>query len=537
MTFADPAQKSDGIPTRPRRATAPFFLPAQPVPLSRILPVWLFGMLVALVPFLIVSTPPLSQQFFNIVRMHILADPAAYAKNFTIRWGPIPDMAMDLAVPGLSALMSIETASWLFMIVTLAMLTSGTLVLGRAVHGRWSTLSLLSFLLLYNWILVRGYANNLFALGLALWAMAAHVSLRHSAALRMAVSSVSCLAIYFCHLFPLGVFALVVATWEFGCLLQGPLTLRRVVRHAAAAIVPLVLPMALLVLSSTSQHSGAIELGFLRLRLKLELCLEALAVGNRFTDLAVLAGLCGIGVVALARGWLTCRPEWRLTVVALFGGVLFVPLSAFASYGVVERFSLSAAFLLPAILTLRMRDHRLQMLAAAALVLLFFLRVGTVSRDWSTEEAVIQSYSAAFSRLKPGSVLFEFDQDIDFPAPLRRPDRWSPPLDKIVALATLDDVLVPKLYLKSGQQPVLYSPANVALHAFQIEDRQNVRASDSDLSAWSRELRQRFPNLRGRFSAIYIAVFDPDHKLVMPPAGGHLVAVLAEHRIYELTYY
>jgi hypothetical protein len=170
-------------------------------------------------------------------------------------------------------------------------------------------------------------------------------------------------------------------------------------------------------------------------------------------------------------------------------------------------------------------------------VLLFFVRVGTVSRDWSTEEAVIQSYSAAFSRLKPGSVLFEFDQDIDFPAPLRRPDRWSPPLDKIVALATLDDVLVPKLYLKSGQQPVLYSPANVALRAFQIEDRQNVRASDSDLSAWSRELRQRFPNLRGRFSAIYIAVFDPDHKLVMPPAGGYLVAVLAEHRIYELTYY
>jgi hypothetical protein len=492
-------------------------------------------MVVALLPFLVVATPPLSQQFFNIVRMHILAHPEAFAKNFVVLWSPIPDLAMDLAVPSLSVFMSIEAASSLFIIVTLAMLTSGALVLGRVVHGRWSGLAMMSFLFLYNWILVRGYANNLFALGLTLWALAAHVALRRSTALCIAVSSVSAVAIYFCHLFPLGVFALVITTWELGCFIQGRMTLRRLVLHAAAAIVPLVLPMLILGSSSTSQHSGAIEFGFDRLLLKLKLCLEVLTIGNRLTDVAMLAGICGVSAIALGRGWLTCRPEWRLTVVGLVCGALLVPLSAFASYGVVERFSLSAAFLLPAILGLRLCDYKLQTMATATLGLLFLLRVGTVSKDWSSENATIQTYNTAFAALKPGSVMFEFDQDQNFPAPIHRPDRWSPPLDKIVALATLHDVLVPKLYLKQGQQPVQYSPANTALRAFQIEDRQNVYASDSDLLAWSTELRGRFPDLRAHFEAIYVAVFDPDHKLTVPPVGGHLVATLTEHYIYELV--
>jgi hypothetical protein len=215
-------------------------------------------------------------------------------------------------------------------------------------------------------------------------------------------------------------------------------------------------------------------------------------------------------------------------------GTLLVPLSAFASYGVVERFSLSAAFLLPGILALRLRDYRLQTLATVMLLLLFLLRVGTVSKDWSSENGAIQSYSTAFATLKPESVMFEFDQDQNFSAPLHRPERWSPPLEKIVALATLNGVLVPKLYLKPGQQPVQFSHANAALRALQIEDRQNIDASDADLVAWSAELRRRFPDLRNRFGAVYVAVFDPDHKLTVPPQGGHLVATLTAHRIYEL---
>ena len=54
---------------------------------------------------------------------------------------------------------------------------------------------LVGFLFLYNWILVRGYENNLFGLGLSLWALAAHISLRRSTAIRILVSSFSAILI------------------------------------------------------------------------------------------------------------------------------------------------------------------------------------------------------------------------------------------------------------------------------------------------------------------------------------------------------
>ena len=131
-------------------------------------------MAIAALPLWIAPVPPLAQHFFNIVRMAILADPAAFARDFVVHWGVIPDLAMDLTVPWLAAFMPVEQATRLFLLVTFALLTSGALVLSRAANGRWSVLPLLSFLVLYNWILVRGYANNLFALGLTLWALAPH---------------------------------------------------------------------------------------------------------------------------------------------------------------------------------------------------------------------------------------------------------------------------------------------------------------------------------------------------------------------------
>jgi len=143
---------------------------------SRVWLLWLIGTAVASAPLFVASLPPLAQHFYNLARVEILANPAAYAKYFVIRWDAIPDLAMDLVVPWMARLISVEQAAWIFLFATLALLTSGSLVLGRIVNGRWSALPLLSFLFLYNWILIRGYENNLFGLGLTLWALAVHLT-------------------------------------------------------------------------------------------------------------------------------------------------------------------------------------------------------------------------------------------------------------------------------------------------------------------------------------------------------------------------
>lgn len=446
---------------------------------------------------------------------------------------------MDLAIPWLTKFFPVEWAAWLFTLVELGLLTSGCLMLSRVANGRWSWLPFTSFLLLYNWILIRGYDNFLFGLGLCFWAIALHVTLRGATAARILVSCCSALVIYFCHLFPLAVFALVTGTWELGCLIQeGKVSSRSLARHAAASLVPLLLPIALLAHSSTGGLHGSTNFGFFRIFRKIAACIDVFWVGDRTGDVAVVAGLSVFVIVGFILRWWTCKPEFRITVLALPVVALLAPFDAFASYAVVERCGISFAFLLTALVGVQDSvAPRLQRFSALVLTIIFVLRIATVTEDWRAAKPVIQAYRDTFASLKAGSVLFQYKQDTDSPSPRQDPRRWNPYLDKVVALATLDGVLVPDLYLKVGQQPVLYRSKNLAFRAFQDESANRapeIKADGPMLRAWSTELQERFPDLRRRFTAVYLAVFDPYRRLPEALDGWRLVATLPEHRLYEL---
>ena len=407
-------------------------------------------------------------------------------------------------MPWLARFMPLAQASQLFVCIYLALLTSGTLVLSRV------------------------------GLGVCLWALAAHVSLRHSVVARTIASSVSALLIYFCHLFPLGVFALVIGTWELGCLLQEGISVRRTLIRATAALLPLVLPAILLLKSSTGELSNGIDFGLFEVVRRLKLSISAFAVGDPVSDRVLLASLSAALGLAIWRG---CRPECRLILIALPFVFLFVPFYAFASSGIIERCAIAFAFVVIALV--EMRDIYLRLLQAvtAALLLVFLFRISVIAEDWRAASRIIQSYRATFATMERGSVLFQFQQDVSYPSPLIVAKRWNPPLDKIIALATLDDVLVPQLYLKKGQQPVMYSEQNAELEAFQNESdlrSDPTLADDRLLRAWIARLKERFPNLHKRFTAVYVAVFDPEQRLRESVPGAQIIATLPEHRLYKL---
>jgi hypothetical protein len=271
-------------------------------------------------------------------------------------------------------------------------------VLSRAINSRWSALPLLSFLFLYNWILVRGYDNNLFGLGVCLWALAAHVALRRSVVARTIVSSVSALLIYFCHLFPLGVFALVIGTWELGCLLQEGVSARRALTHASAALLPFVLPAILLLASSTGELSNGIGFGLFEVARRLKLSIYAFAVGSPVSDRVLLASLSAAAVLAIGRGWVRCKPECRITLIALPFVALFVPFYAFASSGIVERCALAFGFVMIALLGTREVDLRLLRAVTVALLLVFLFRISEISKDWRTADHIIETYRSRRTR-------------------------------------------------------------------------------------------------------------------------------------------
>ena len=190
---------------------------------------------IASIPILLYPWPPLSDYINHLARMHVIAsigsDPNL-AGFYEVDWQVIPNLMMDLIVPILQRVMNVYLAGQAYTIMTFVLILSGTLALNRQLYGHWSVLPLIAFPLLYNNVFLVGTMNYLFGIGLSLWALATWVALRERAMiLRLAVSTLFVLALFFCHLIAVGVYGLALFAFE----LQRLLVLRARKRAGSAA--------------------------------------------------------------------------------------------------------------------------------------------------------------------------------------------------------------------------------------------------------------------------------------------------------------
>src|SRR3954452_17371344 len=180
----------------------------------------LFTILVAIasIPVLLYPWPPLGDYINHLARMHVIAtvrsDPDL-ARFYQVDWQVIPNLMMDLIVPILQRVMNVYLAGQTYTIMCFVVILSGTMALNRQLYGRWSVLPLIAFPLLYNSVFLVGTMNYLFGIGLSLVALAAWAALRERAmALRPVVSLLFVLALFFWHLFSVGVSAPVASASE-----------------------------------------------------------------------------------------------------------------------------------------------------------------------------------------------------------------------------------------------------------------------------------------------------------------------------------
>jgi hypothetical protein len=180
----------------------------------------LFVVLAAItaIPILLSPWPPLADYINHLSRMHVIAaitsDPDL-ARFYQVDWQVIPNLMMDMVVPLLERVMNVYLAGQVYTIGSFVLILSGTLALNRQLYGHWSVLPLIAFPLLYNNVFLVGTMNYVFGIGLALWALTTWVALRErSTALRLGVSTVFVLALFFCHLFAVGIYGLGLLAFE-----------------------------------------------------------------------------------------------------------------------------------------------------------------------------------------------------------------------------------------------------------------------------------------------------------------------------------
>jgi hypothetical protein len=130
---------------------------------------------------------------------------------------------------------AVEAAGRLFIGLTMVLPVIATAVLHRVLHGRVGFWPLCSLLFVYNAALYWGFLDFLFGLGVALLGFSGWVaSERWHTITRVAVFSVVASLVFMLHLFALGIYGLLVVSYELGNMLaDGHWSPKRILAEAA----------------------------------------------------------------------------------------------------------------------------------------------------------------------------------------------------------------------------------------------------------------------------------------------------------------
>ena len=385
------------MPPPPRRIAD--FSPGQIVVLALLL------LLLASIPVFTHPLPPLSDYINHLARMHVIAhgaDNANLSRYYQIDWQIVPNLMIDIIIPPLARFMSVFVAGQLFTVLLFGVMISGALALHRALFGRWSVVPLIALPLIYNHIFLVGLMNYLFGIGIAMWALAAWIGLRdRPMVLRLAVATVLVVAMFFCHLFTVGLYGLGLLAYELWRLWlgRGESLGRRLVDFFAAGL-PFLACLPLMLASPTLRLAGE---NYWEPRGKIDGLMYVIQV---YSDIVAFS-LVAIFVTALA--WAARHRLLRMHpagwLILAIGTVVYLamPRTLFASYIADQRLPIAIAFMLLAAVDLRMPTRIVRRGFIAVVLTLLAVRVIEVDATWSQLSTTTREFRNSVKRVTPGA--------------------------------------------------------------------------------------------------------------------------------------
>ena len=411
-----------------------------------------FVILLALscVPLLLTSLPPLLDYPNHLARMYLLPHlpDAGLARYYIVDWAPIPDLAMDGIVPFLARIMPLEWAGKLFIALTFLLLAGGTAAIHRAVFGRWSLWSLTAFLLLYTRLLLWGFMGYLFGCGLALACFAAWIALgRRHWLLRFVLGTVFAVALYFAHLLAFGMYAVMVAAYEFGEIWLQRKRIALAIRDLAVGGAPF-LP-ALLLMAHNSSEGRLIWANPLR---KLDLLFSVFDNYSRPFDVTCFVLIVLTVAFAYWRRWVRLAPAMVLPLLGLVAVYIAMPTQLFTAAGVDRRIPMMMFLLLIGGSTWQARAARIEPRFMAGVALLFAVRFAVIAAIWFQAGRLYAQLIPGLDTLpRGGCVAVAFGKDSIQVA--------KAPLTHFPTLAVIRrDALVPTIFHYKLQQPLALQP-------------------------------------------------------------------------------
>jgi hypothetical protein len=435
----------------------------------------------ALYPLFSVTVPPLVDYPNHLARMHILAtmaDAPLLQERYAVEWAVLPNLAMDLVVPPLTAFMSVYDAGRVFVAATLLLIVAGTLALHRAVHGHVGLWPAAVYLFLYNHVLAWGFLNYLFGVGVFLLALAGWIaSERWPAWARLALSSAASTALFFCHLFAFGAYGLTIVAYELGRSFRrhgDPQA--RGARNWAMALGQFVVPGVLWLISqgNTGISPGTSGQTFYGpLLAKLRALLSPTLFHWQPLDFLIFGFVCVVLMACLFGRTLRFAPALRLPLVVLGIAAVAMPTWLFNVAAVDFRLPVLLVCLLLAGTRIESRNREAMTVVATMAVVLFAARVWTMAETWRGYDQQFAEFREASQKIDEGARLLIARQPGKFSLNGRAvfPRAYS----HLPALAVIDrSVFLPSLFT-GPQQPIRASSAYASI------DTPNVNGQDFEL--------------------------------------------------------
>ncbi|HWE76513.1 MAG TPA: hypothetical protein VG328_25340 [Stellaceae bacterium] len=341
-----------------------------------------FAILFALscVPLLLTALPPLLDYPNHLARMYLLPrlPDAALARYYIVQWTPIPDLAMDGIVPFLAKVVPLEWAGKLFIVLIFLLLAGGTAAIHRVLFGRWSLWSLLGFLLLYTRLLLWGFMGYLFGCGLALTAFAIWIALdRRHWLLRLIAGTVFAVAIYFAHLLAFGIYAVMIASYEFGQIWLQRKSIGAALRDLVIGGLPFLPALALM-----THNSSTGRIIFANPLRKFDLLFSVFDNYSRPFDVVCFVLIVLVVGFAYWRRWVTLAPAMVLPMLGLVAVYIAMPTQLFTAAGVDRRIPMMIFLALIGGSAWQPRAARIEPRFLAGVALLFAVRLAVIAAIW-----------------------------------------------------------------------------------------------------------------------------------------------------------
>lgn len=417
---------------------------------------WLL-LIVSLLPVSWVSIPAMVDYPNHLARMFILSRHGTPDANpfYQVAWALYPNLAMDLIVPRLARLMSVESATRVFYLLSQLLIVTGAMAIEWVVKGRFQLSGIIAIMFLYSLPFSWGFMNFEFGLGIALWGIAGFRRLQERPwPLRLGVHSAFVAVLFFAHFFALGLYGVVLGLHELW---------RAWIRKAPVAevglrFVLLALPAAAL-LGLMGFFGGAIggegTKWFLLFKpLWLVHILNGYSLLLAGSSMAALVFLLH---VSARRGVLRIEPEglWLAAGFALL--YLAIPSKLFDTSFVDLRVLVAAALVLPAFISLSFPSRAWRVAMVSCAIAITLANLALVLSIWISYRADYATMIESFGKIKKGSLVLVGHSGDGADPPLRRLEDY-PIYHGPTLAAHYANAFVPSLYAVPGKQPITAHP-------------------------------------------------------------------------------